>query len=63
MNEQGAPSLPLFTTVMGVGDGDDAMDLGVDLITLSAVLVLLILLGLLHDKVVSEVKLILKLMR
>ncbi len=47
LNEQGAPSLPLFTTVMGVGDGDDAMDLGVDLITLSAVLVLLILLGLL----------------
>ena len=48
LNEQGAPSLPVFTTVMGTGDGDgDGAGLGVDLVALSAVLVLLILLGLL----------------
>ena len=47
LNDQGAPSLPVFTTVMGTGGGEDSVGLGVDLISLSAVLVLLILLGLL----------------
>ena len=48
LNDQGAPSLPVFTTVMGSGVGDDSgAGLGVDLVTLSGVLILLILLGLL----------------
>ena len=48
LNDQGAPSLPVFTTVMGTGDGEgDGVGLGVDLIALSGVLVLFILLGLL----------------
>ena len=48
LNDQGAPSLPVFTTVMGTGDGvGDGVGLGVDLIALSGVLVLFILLGLL----------------
>ena len=47
-NEQGAPSLSVFAVVVGTGAGDgDALDLGVNLLTLSAFLVLLILLGLL----------------
>ena len=48
LNDQGAPSLPVFTTVMGTGDGEgDGVGLGVDLIALSGILVLFILLGLL----------------
>lgn len=48
LNDQGAPSLPVFTKVMGTGDGvGDGVGLGVDLIALSGVLVLFILLGLL----------------
>ena len=48
LNDQGAPSLPVFTNVMGTGDGvGDGVGLGVDLIALSGVLVLFILLGLL----------------
>ena len=48
LNEQGAPSLPVFTTVSGTGEGVAGDGgLGVDLVTLSAVLVVLILLGLL----------------
>ncbi|MGB1765987.1 MAG: S8 family peptidase [Poseidonia sp.] len=48
LNDQDAPSLPVFTTVMGTGDGEgDGVGLGVDLIALSGVLVLFILLGLL----------------
>ena len=48
LNDQGAPSLPVFTKVMGSGDGvGDGVGLGVDLIALSGVLVLFILLGLL----------------
>ena len=46
LNDQGAPSLPVFTTVAGSRGGEDSVGLGVDLISLSAVLVLLILLGL-----------------
>ena len=48
LNDQGAPSLSVFAVVVGTGAGDgDALDLGVNLLTLSAFLVLLILLGLL----------------
>ena len=48
LNEQGAPSLSVFATVVGTGAGEDeSMDLGVNLLTLSAFLVLLILVGLL----------------
>ena len=48
LNEQGAPSLSVFAAVVGTGAGDgEAMDLGVNLLTLSAFLVLLILVGLL----------------
>ena len=48
LNEQGAPSLSVFAAVVGTGAGDgESMDLGVNLMTLSAFLVLLILVGLL----------------
>ena len=48
LNEQGAPSLSVFAAIVGTGAGDgEAMDLGVNLLTLSAFLVLLILVGLL----------------
>ena len=48
LNDQGAPSLSVFTTVVGTGAGaDSTVDLGVNLFTLSAFLVLLILVGLL----------------
>ena len=48
LNEQGAPSLSVFAAVVGTGAGDgESMDLGVNLLTLSAFLVLLILVGLL----------------
>ena len=48
LNEQGAPSLSVFAAVVGTGAGDgEAMDLGVNLLTLSAFLVLVILVGLL----------------
>ena len=48
LNDQGAPSLSVFATVVGTGDGaDSTVDLGVNLFTLSAFLVLLILVGLL----------------
>ena len=48
LNEQGAPSLPVFTTATGTGDGaSSGAGFGMDLGTLSAVLILLILLGLL----------------
>ena len=48
LNEQGAPSLSVFRCVVGTGAGEDeSMDLGVNLLTLSAFLVLLILVGLL----------------
>ena len=48
LNDQGAPSLSVFSTVVGTGDGaDSTVDLGVNLFTLSAFLVLLILVGLL----------------
>ena len=45
---KGAPSLSVFAEVVGTGAGDgESMDLGVNLLTLSAFLVLLILVGLL----------------
>ena len=48
LNDQGAPSLSVFATVVGTGDGADSkVDLDVNLFTLSAFLVLLILVGLL----------------
>ena len=48
LNEQGAPSLSVFAAVVGTGAGEgESMDLGVNLWTLSAFLVLLILVGLL----------------
>ena len=48
VNDQGAPSLSVFATVVGTGDGADSkVDLNVNLFTLSAFLVLLILVGLL----------------
>ena len=48
LNDQGAPSLSVFATVVGTGAGaDSTVDLGVNLFTLSAFLVLLILVGLL----------------
>ena len=48
LNEQGAPSLSVFAAIVGTGAEDgEAMDLGVNLLTLSAFLVLLILVGLL----------------
>lgn len=48
LNEQGAPSLSVFAAVVGAGAGEgESMDLGVNLLTLSAFLVLLILVGLL----------------
>ena len=48
LNDEGTPSLPVFTSLVGTGDGQaDGGALGVDLVTLSAFLVLLILLGLL----------------
>ena len=48
LNDQGAPSLSVFSTVVGTGDGaDSTVDLGVNLFTLSAFLVVLILVGLL----------------
>ena len=48
LNEQGSPSLSVFATVVGTGDGGDATaDLDINLFTLSAFLVLLILVGLL----------------
>ncbi len=48
LNDQGAPSLSVFATVVGTGDGADGkVDLDVNLFTLSAFLVLLILVGLL----------------
>ena len=48
LNEQGAPSLSVFAAVVGTGAGEgESMDLGVNLLTLSAFLVLLILVGLL----------------
>ena len=48
LNDQGAPSLSVFATVVGTGDGaDSTVDLGVNLFTLSAFLVVLILVGLL----------------
>jgi subtilisin family serine protease len=48
LNDQGAPSLPVFSTVMGTGDGEDGMaGLGVDLLSLSLLLVVLIFIGLL----------------
>ena len=48
LNDQGSPSLSVFATVVGTGAGaDSTVDLGVNLFTLSAFLVLLILVGLL----------------
>ena len=48
LNDQGAPSLPVFSTVMGTGAGEDGMaGLGVDLLSLSLLLVVVILIGLL----------------
>ena len=48
LNDEGTPSLPVFTSLLGTGDGQaDGGALGVDLVTLAAFLVLLILLGLL----------------
>ena len=48
LNEQGSPSLSVFATVVGTGDGGDGTaDLDINLFTLSAFLVLLILVGLL----------------
>lgn len=48
LNDQGAPSLPVFTSVMGTGSGEDGMaGLGVDLLSLGLVLVVVILIGLL----------------
>ena len=48
LNDQGAPSLPVFSTVMGTGADNDGMaGLGVDLISLSLLLVVVILIGLL----------------
>ena len=48
LNDQEAPSLSVFATVVGTGAGaDSTVDLGVNLFTLSAFLVLLILVGLL----------------
>ncbi|MGB1233823.1 MAG: hypothetical protein ACPHF0_06625, partial [Poseidonia sp.] len=48
LNDQGAPSLSVFATVVGKGDGADGkVNLDVNLFTLSAFLVLLILVGLL----------------
>ena len=48
LNDQGGPSLPVFSTVMGTGDGEDGMaGLGVDLLSLSLLLVVLIFIGLL----------------
>jgi len=48
LNEQGSPSLSVFATVVGTGDGGDSTaDLDINLFTLSAFLVLLILVGLL----------------
>ncbi|MEL0312891.1 MAG: S8 family serine peptidase [Candidatus Poseidoniales archaeon] len=48
LNDQGAPSLSVFATVVGTGDGADGkVNLDVNLFTLSAFLVLLILVGLL----------------
>ena len=48
LNEQGAPSLSVFAAIVGTGAMDgEAMVLGVNLLTLSAFLVLLILVGLL----------------
>ena len=48
LNDQGAPSLPVFSTVMGTGADNDGMaGLGVDLISLSLLLLVVILIGLL----------------
>jgi hypothetical protein len=48
LNDQGAPSLPVFSTVMGAGIDDDSMaGFGGDLVTLSLLLVVVILIGLL----------------
>ena len=48
LNDQGGPSLPVFSTVMGTGDSEDGMaGLGVDLLSLSLLLVVLIFIGLL----------------
>ena len=48
LNDQGAPSLSVFAKIVGTGAGaDSTVDLGVNLFTLSAFLVLLILVGLL----------------
>ncbi|MGB0814894.1 MAG: S8 family serine peptidase, partial [Poseidonia sp.] len=48
LNDQGAPSLSVFATVVGTGDGADGkVNLDVNLFTLSAFLVLFILVGLL----------------
>jgi serine protease AprX len=48
LNDQGAPSLSVFATVVGKGDGADGkVNLDVNLFTLSAFLMLLILVGLL----------------
>jgi hypothetical protein len=48
LNDQGAPSLPVFSTVMGAGVDDEGMaGFGGDLVTLSLLLVVLILIGLL----------------
>ncbi|MGB0594651.1 MAG: S8 family serine peptidase, partial [Poseidonia sp.] len=48
LNDQGAPSLSVFATVVGKGDGADGkVNLDVNLFTLSAFLVLFILVGLL----------------
>ncbi len=47
LNDQGAPSLPVFTTVMGTGSAQDGMGgLDFDLLTLSIFLVVVILVGL-----------------
>ena len=47
LNDQAAPSLPVFTTVMGTGNAEDGMaGFGVDLLTLSLLLVVVILIGL-----------------
>jgi hypothetical protein len=48
LNDQGAPSLPVFSTVMGAGVDEEGMaGFGGDLVTLSLLLVVLILIGLL----------------
>ncbi|MAP79438.1 MAG: hypothetical protein CL980_05965, partial [Euryarchaeota archaeon] len=48
LNDQGAPSLSVFSTVLGTGEsGDSAGGFDTNLFTLSAFLVLLILIGLL----------------